>query len=127
MSLTKQDLKQIRFIVNDVVSDIREDVKLLKEDVQVLKADVSNLKSSIGRLETKFDTLDSRVGILESGSTSIMGMLRSQGERLTRMEENTAVCRRILERNELTEKSSHGKRIFRLESGVQKIPSVFKP
>lgn len=65
MSLTQQDLKQIRFIVNDVVSDIRQ--------------------------------------------------------RLERVEENTAVTRRILEKNELNEKSSFGRRLLKLESGMQKI------
>jgi hypothetical protein len=106
MSLTQQDLKQIRFIVDDVVSDIREDVKVLKADVAVLKADV---------------------GVLKADVLSIKGILDIHDRRLSRVEENTAVCRRILERNELSEKSGHGKRIYRLESGVQKIPSVFKP
>ncbi len=65
MSLTKEDLQQIRFIVKDEVSDIRH--------------------------------------------------------RLERVEENTTISRRILEKNELSEKSSHGRRLFRVESRLHKV------
>jgi len=45
-------------------------------------------------------------------------------QRLERVVENTAITRRILEKNELNERSSFGRRLVKLESGMQKISTA---
>jgi len=61
------------------------------------------------------------VAYLKIGVSNINITLKSHDQRLTRVEENTAVSRRILEKNELTERSGYGRRLVKVESGMQKI------
>jgi chromosome segregation ATPase len=86
-----------------------------------VETNLVSLNTRVGSVESNLGALNTKVGTLESDSTSIMGLLRSQGERLARVEENTAVSRRILEKNELTEKSTHGRRLYRVESRIHKM------
>ncbi len=79
---------------------------------------------------TKDDFLQIRLIVKEEVSdiradvASINYTLKVYDQRLTRVEENTTVSRRILEKNELTEKSTHGRRLYRVESRVHKMGVV---
>jgi hypothetical protein len=79
---------------------------------------------------TKDDLLQIRLIVKEEVSdiradvASINTTLNIHDQRLTRVEENTAISRKILEKNELTEKSTHGRRLYRVESRIHKMGVV---
>ncbi len=53
--MTKDDLKQIREIVQEEVDPLKKDVKELKGDVKTLKSDVSAIRKDIKQIVTFFD------------------------------------------------------------------------
>ena len=66
MALTKEDLQAIKFIVDDSVSGLKEDVDELKTEVTVLKEDVSELKEDVSELKTKVTVLNEDVSELKT-------------------------------------------------------------
>jgi outer membrane murein-binding lipoprotein Lpp len=94
MTLTKDDIAQIKEIVVEAVndgfetlavprfdtiekdvSDLKQDAFILKQDVSELKADVNELKSDVRTLNSKFDMLEGRVKGLERDIREIYMML----------------------------------------------------
>lgn len=56
--LESQDKTEIRQMIKEETSDLRQDVSILKQDVSILKQDVSELKidmAEVKRLQTKTD------------------------------------------------------------------------
>lgn len=90
MSLTQNDLDQIRTIVIEGVeavtgpqfdelrheiAGIKKDIVKIRADISTLKHDVSYLKSEVRLLNQKFDSLDGRVEALENDIKEIYAML----------------------------------------------------
>lgn len=87
MSLTSEDLDQVRGVVVDVVTsaiqelvlprfdehdkrfealeadmaEVKEDVRILKDDVRTLKEDMREVKDSLGRLEGRVEALEADI------------------------------------------------------------------
>jgi len=55
--LTKQDLGQIKKIVDGSVKSIKTDVSGLKGDISGLKKDMSQVKKDVKKIDKKFDEL----------------------------------------------------------------------
>lgn len=90
MSLTKQDLKDIRGVVLDAldvavnprldviegdIDELKSDVSVLKTDVSDLKTDVSDLKSDMRQVKKSLERLEGRVEALEADVREIYLML----------------------------------------------------
>ena len=87
MSLTKQDLSEVKEIVvgaiveaiDTMVSprfDILEaDVAELKTDVAILKSDVSTLKTEMREVKQTLQTMDGRMEALENDVRELYGMV----------------------------------------------------
>ena len=65
MSLSKEDLQSITFIVNNAVSPLKEDISSLKEDVGSLKEDVGSLKEDVGSLKSSVANLEKELKIVK--------------------------------------------------------------
>lgn len=90
MSLTKQDLSDIRGVVLDALDvavnprldaleegmdELKQDVTVLKQDVSVLKQDVTELKSDMREVKTSLNSLEGKVTALEADVKEIYAML----------------------------------------------------
>ena len=64
-TMQKEDLKQIREVVREEISDLRVDVGEIKSDISILKTDVSGLKNDTKYLGDKIDKVEDEVGYLK--------------------------------------------------------------
>ncbi len=76
MSLTKQDLKDIRGVVLDALDvAVNPRLDVIESDIDELKTDVSELKSDMRQVKKSLDRLEGRVEALESDVKDVYLML----------------------------------------------------
>jgi peptidoglycan hydrolase CwlO-like protein len=73
--LTKDDLKEIRGVVNE---EVRAEIDPLKKDVSGLKSDVSGLKAKTATIEKGMKTLQSDVTSIRKDVKSIVSFFDSE-------------------------------------------------